>query len=59
VSGNATSRPLAGELHHFTAETESSYPVVVEHEAAVAMDACEYLFLTEIEELHFNGLRVS
>jgi len=30
----------------------------VENEALVALDACEYLFLSEIEELDHNGLRL-
>ena len=34
------------------------YAVLVEDEAIVALDGCEYLFLSEVEELDHNGLRL-
>jgi hypothetical protein len=38
--------------------TVPGYAVLVENEALAALDACEYLFLSEIEELDHNGLRL-
>lgn len=56
-SAIATSTPLVGSCAA-PAGNVTRYAVLVEDEAVVALDECEYLFLSEIGELDHNGLRL-
>ena len=49
---------LGDAQNALSSRTVPRYPVLVGNDALAALDACEYLFLSEIEELDNNGLRL-
>jgi len=57
LSQNTACRDLIGTCA-VPARSVAGYPLLVENEALADLNACEYLFLSEIEELDHNGLRL-